>query len=602
MTQKIFRLGFLVAALMMANFSFGEVHRAGNYNRVTDSLLTQYFSDTLHAGIKIKALDIRAKELASNPHNKNEAIRAFQIALMLTPYAKDSFETLTRLYADFASVLNEAGASTLSVLYLKNALTCYKTLHPECTSTSYNLCGKLGSFYLGNRQFDSAFYYYNRALVEAKNTGIPIWIAAAQNNMGILLFRQSKNDDAFRHFKNADSVLGVKCREDSVLKSSIADNMAEVLVLQGKFGEAAQLYKANLLCYSAMGIYQDIVKSQLGLGRVYLAQKNMNGLWEQLNAVSKVMSGKSYVDGKYMMPYYDLWRQYYLGTGNLKAALNIQVRLAGYKDSVANTNNQTLSNLTEAIISSDMYKFGSEIELYQTRMLMHERELKDAQLQAKKNRAFFITAGILGFALMVLLFTFYRNRSRIQRDQISIQQNALKIQRDQIELEKMARQLSEAQVNIHELERQKLARELEFKKKDISELGFYLSGLKSMNLSMLNKLGDLKNKMPGEQKESINSMVTELGVITNSQEKATLVQENIEKVNREFTQKLTVMFPELTKSEIELCGLFKMNLTNKEISSLKNISPPSVKMARYRLRKKLGLAPDGDIYQFLSNL
>ena len=85
MTQKIFRLGFLVAALMMANFSFGEVHRAGNYNRVTDSLLTQYFSDTRHAGIKIKALDIRAKELASNPHNKNEAIRAFQIALMLTP-------------------------------------------------------------------------------------------------------------------------------------------------------------------------------------------------------------------------------------------------------------------------------------------------------------------------------------------------------------------------------------------------------------------------------------------------------------------------------------------------------------------------------------
>ena len=38
-----------------------------------------------------------------------------------------------------------------------------------------------------------------------------------------------------------------------------------------------------------------------------------------------------------------------------------------------------------------------------------------------------------------------------------------------------------------------------------------------------------------------------------------------------------------------------MNLSTKEIADLMNISPRSVEMARYRLRKRLGLPPGGEI-------
>ena len=75
-----------------------------------------------------------------------------------------------------------------------------------------------------------------------------------------------------------------------------------------------------------------------------------------------------------------------------------------------------------------------------------------------------------------------------------------------------------------------------------------------------------------------------------------------EKVNTEFYHNLIRQFPTLTKSEVDLCGLLKLNLSNKEISALKNVSPDSVKMARNRLRKKIGIQPEEDIYAFISKI
>ena len=599
---KLFLLGLPLLLLGLVNPIAGVAENNELHFYLSDSILNQYLSDTIHAGAGIRQLDTLASRLATDPQKKSQAIQTFQLGLMLVPYARDSFEAVSRLYADFSSLLNEAGAPYLAIDYVKKALASYKLAHAASTSTSYNLSGKLASFYLKNNELDSAGHYYQLAINEAQNTGMPTWIAGAQNNLGICLFKKRNYADAYRHFKMADSVLTLNHTEDSILKCSIVDNMAQLLLAQGNLGAAAVLYKANIASYTVLNIHQDIVKSRLGLGNVFLAQRNLGDLWTQLSLIATLVHSKKFVSQAHVLGYYELLLQYYLTTGNFKEALKAQEQLSSLKDSISNNNSKALKTLSDAMISSEMYKFNTQLELYQNRLLLRDRDLKSARGEAKSNLLFLIITFILGTGLCILLYVFYRNKSRIQRDQIRLQQSELKIQRDEIELEKIARQLSEAQFDIQRLEREKLTRELEYKKKDISELSLYLSGIKNMNLTMLNKLGDIKNKKPLEQKESINNLVAELGVITNSQEKTIMFQENIEKVNTEFTQKVIARFPELTKSEIELCSFFKMNLSNKDISLLKNISPLSVKMARYRLRKKLGLAPEGDIYQFLSNL
>ena len=57
-----------------------------------------------------------------------------------------------------------------------------------------------------------------------------------------------------------------------------------------------------------------------------------------------------------------------------------------------------------------------------------------------------------------------------------------------------------------------------------------------------------------------------------------------------FYEKLRIDFPDLTPSELKLCALLRLNLSTKEICELSGQRPSSLDVARYRLRKKLGLS------------
>lgn len=76
----------------------------------------------------------------------------------------------------------------------------------------------------------------------------------------------------------------------------------------------------------------------------------------------------------------------------------------------------------------------------------------------------------------------------------------------------------------------------------------------------------------------------------------------IEQVHKDFRAKLEKSFPDLTDQEKRLATLLRLNLSNKEISTFMNITPKSVEIARYRLRKKLNLQSGESLIQFINNL
>ena len=78
--------------------------------------------------------------------------------------------------------------------------------------------------------------------------------------------------------------------------------------------------------------------------------------------------------------------------------------------------------------------------------------------------------------------------------------------------------------------------------------------------------------------------------------------ENIEKVNHDFFSRLTRDFPNLTVNEKKLCGLIRIKTSIKEIASIRGISPKSVEMSRYRLRKKLNLEEHVNLDEFIEQL
>jgi DNA-binding CsgD family transcriptional regulator len=71
-------------------------------------------------------------------------------------------------------------------------------------------------------------------------------------------------------------------------------------------------------------------------------------------------------------------------------------------------------------------------------------------------------------------------------------------------------------------------------------------------------------------------------------------------VHSEFYNRLSNDFPGLTPNEIRLCAFIKLNLTTKEIAQISHKTEHSIKIARYRLRQKLGLVRDENLTVFIN--
>jgi len=69
-----------------------------------------------------------------------------------------------------------------------------------------------------------------------------------------------------------------------------------------------------------------------------------------------------------------------------------------------------------------------------------------------------------------------------------------------------------------------------------------------------------------------------------------------------FERALTQQHPGLGDEDLRLAGYLFLDLPNKEIAELRNISAAGVSKSRNRLRKKLGLKPEQDLTAFMRSL
>ena len=76
-------------------------------------------------------------------------------------------------------------------------------------------------------------------------------------------------------------------------------------------------------------------------------------------------------------------------------------------------------------------------------------------------------------------------------------------------------------------------------------------------------------------------------------------QLSFEAVHTGFIQVLTATHPELSPAEIKLSIFLKLGMNTKDIANLLYITPESVKVARSRLRKKLGLDLTHNLHSYL---
>lgn len=122
--------------------------------------------------------------------------------------------------------------------------------------------------------------------------------------------------------------------------------------------------------------------------------------------------------------------------------------------------------------------------------------------------------------------------------------------------------------------------------------------------SKLGELGERKEEqyIPPPQSEGVISILKSIETGMRTEEGWNNFITSYSKINSNFLNTLLTDYPQLSKSDIRICLLFRLKFSYKEIANLLNITPDTVKKYRYRIRRKLALPKELTIDQFLENI
>lgn len=182
---------------------------------------------------------------------------------------------------------------------------------------------------------------------------------------------------------------------------------------------------------------------------------------------------------------------------------------------------------------------------------------------------------------------------------LGIQRKKLK-KRHQDELHVRQLEIEMKEKEVIKLRNEKLEAELGFKDKELASLtmniiqrGEVLSKIKDNISQTMNRLEDK------EAQSDFRKLIRLIRSAERTNEDWEQFNTHIHHANETFFLKLKQQHPDLTANELKLCALLRMNLLSKEIAQLMHVTVKAVEVSRYRLRKKLKIDSEVNLYDYL---
>ncbi|MEM6724530.1 MAG: tetratricopeptide repeat protein [Bacteroidota bacterium] len=170
------------------------------------------------------------------------------------------------------------------------------------------------------------------------------------------------------------------------------------------------------------------------------------------------------------------------------------------------------------------------------------------------------------------------------------------------ELLNTERNLNESQRKNHELEQEKLKRDLDFANQQLSSHSLGMVQKNQILLNLKNKLLAISRTDTPIKRQAVQQVISSIDFSFVQEEDWKAFQSYFDQVHHGFFERLTTNHSNLSSSDLRLCALIKLNLSTKEAATILGISPESVKMARYRLRKKLELDSETSLTEAIMGL
>jgi ligand-binding sensor domain-containing protein/DNA-binding CsgD family transcriptional regulator len=208
--------------------------------------------------------------------------------------------------------------------------------------------------------------------------------------------------------------------------------------------------------------------------------------------------------------------------------------------------------------------------------------------QSKWAYALYILLFLLG---NYILYRFLKRKFKMQQASHEEEQRRLQYMH-QLELEKTEKE-------IVKLRNDKLEAEIQHKNNELASVAMHLVQKGELIGKIKNQVVKMKSQDVEKDPEGfkkIIKVISDEDKIDKQWEQFTVHFDN---VHSDYLTALKSRYPLLSANELKLSAYLRMNLSTKEIAQLMNISTRGVEISRYRLRKKLGIATEVNLFEFL---
>jgi len=433
--------------------------------------------------------------------------------------------------------------------------------------------------YGDDEQYEKSKEYLLKAYTIVKKENDSLRIGHYAINLGILGARANNYAEAKDFLYEAldyvsDSEVNLNLKAWSVL--------SEVYVHLNKYEEAKQVIDK---------IYDDVeqlpekdiyITDLLQLSKYYYYKKDFD---RAILMCQKVMAYDSWINYKISL-YEQLFR-----INNEKKDF---VKAIAYKDSIINTNDSLYKAKNNQIYEGNKVKF--ELQTY-----IHELESKQKQLGFAQKM--FVIAVIVFLGLIFLVYKIYRNKAREELQKKGIAVREKKILSLELEKKNQEHLLLEKQLTTIEvqslLEQEKLKNAIEQKNRQLASKALYLSSRNEIIEELTQSLSELPEI---KSNTGLKKILRQLNENVQSDEHWNSFLSHFEEVNQGFLIELKNRHSDLNSNDIRfICYVF-MNLSNKEICSIFNITQEACRKRKERISKKIGLDNGESLYEYLSQI
>ena len=455
------------------------------------------------------------------------------------------------VYTNIGAVYSEINDYDNSLKFYLDALILAEDLDDKSMISLINF--DLGRLFIKLNNFDQALRKIKTSLVfyEEDKNKFHKNLISCYANLGIAYGKLENLDSALVFFNKA---LLMFPEEDLINKGGVLNNIGAIYYKKRELNRALNHYNHALENFRQSENTKGIGITLFNIAKIYVDQKD-DSLAEDFfkEAIPYLGKGNSIY---YLYNCYKELSVFNEEKNEIKKSLEYYKLYTATKDSIMNT--ETLNKVASLQIQYNIRKEELKIELLE----------KDNKIKTIQKYILIISLIIL----LIISFLFYRFFTT------KIKNNKLK--------QELLRS-----------EKKQLKSELEYKNKELETFALQII----QKNEFLENLKTEVKKVSGDSKQlkDISVNISQNLYLEKDREE---FQHHLDKIHETFFLKLETNFPELSKNEKRLCSLLAIDLSSKDIATIINISPESVKKSRYRLRKKLGLSTEDNLSDFLKNI